>query len=65
MSWAARQGLGCGECDGGFSKVSQHHYGCSNTRNRGTCKNLLTIRRDVLEVSVLSGLKTHLLDQSW
>jgi site-specific DNA recombinase len=54
--------LRCGACGGGFSKVSQHHYGCSNARNRGTCKNLLTIRRDVLEASVLSGLKTHLMD---
>jgi site-specific DNA recombinase len=53
--------LKCGECGGGFSKVSLHHYGCSNARNRGTCKNLLTIRRDVLEASVLSGLKTHLM----
>jgi site-specific DNA recombinase len=54
--------LKCGVCGGGFSKVSQHHYGCSNARNRGTCGNLLTIRRDVLEASVLSGLKTHLMD---
>src|SRR5205823_12905350 len=53
--------LKCGACGGGFSKVSLHHYGCSNARNRGTCKNLLTIRRDVLETSVLSGLKTHLM----
>jgi hypothetical protein len=51
----------CGVCGGGFSKVSQHHYGCSNARNRGTCGNRLTIRRDVLEASVLSGLKTHLM----
>ena len=51
----------CGVCGGGFSKVSNHHYGCSNARNRGTCDNRLTIRRDVLEASVLSGLKTHLM----
>ena len=51
----------CGSCGGGFSKVSAHHYGCSNARNRGTCDNWLTIRRDVLEVSVLSGLKSHLM----
>ena len=54
--------LRCGACGGGFSKVSQHHYGCSSARNRGTCGNLLIIRRDILEVSVLSGLKTHLMD---
>jgi len=53
--------LKCGACGGGFSKVSLHHYGCSNARNRGTCNNLLTIRRNVLEASVLSGLKTHLM----
>jgi len=51
----------CGRCGGGFSKVSNHHYGCSNARNRGTCDNRLTIRRDVLEASVLSGLQTHLM----
>ena len=54
--------LRCGECGGGFSKRSQHHYGCSNARNRGTCKNMLTIRRDVLEASVLAGLKDSLMD---
>lgn len=53
--------LKCGICGGGFSKISQNHYGCSNARNRGTCKNMLTIRRDVLETTVLSGLKTHLM----
>ena len=51
----------CGCCGGGFSKFSRDHYGCSNARNRGTCENMLTIRRDVLEESVLSGLRSHLL----
>jgi hypothetical protein len=54
--------LKCGICGGGFSKINRHHYGCSNARNRGVCGNILTIRRDVLEASVLSGLKTHLMD---
>jgi site-specific DNA recombinase len=53
--------LRCGECGGGFSKRSEHHYGCSNARNRGTCSNRITIRRDILEASVLNGLKTHLM----
>jgi hypothetical protein len=52
----------CGSCGGGFSIVSNIHYGCSTARNRGTCSNRLTIRRDVLEASVLSGLKTHLME---
>jgi site-specific DNA recombinase len=53
--------LHCGGCGGGFSKVSAQHYGCSNARNRGTCSNMMSIRRDVIEATVLSGLKTHLM----
>jgi site-specific DNA recombinase len=51
----------CGPCGGGYTLVSALHYGCANARNRGTCANRLTIRRDVLEASVLNGLKEHLL----
>ncbi len=53
--------LKCGVCGGGVSKISAQHYGCSTARNRGTCDNLLTIRRDVLEESVLSGIKSRLM----
>ncbi len=53
--------LRCGTCGGGMSKISTHHYGCSNARNRGTCDNRLTIRRDVLEDSVLAGIKSRLM----
>ena len=41
--------LKCGVCGGGFSKVSQNHYGCSTARNKGTCDNRLTVRQDELE----------------
>ncbi len=53
--------LKCGVCGGGVSKISTHHYGCSNARNRGICDNWLTIRRDVLEESVLVGIKSRLM----
>jgi site-specific DNA recombinase len=53
--------LCCGVCGGGFSMVSAAHYGCSTARNKGTCSNRLAIRRDVLEASVLDGLKVHLM----
>ena len=53
--------LTCGACGGGYTLVGARHYGCANTRNRGTCDNRLTIRRDVLEETVLSGLKDNLL----
>jgi len=53
--------LKCGTCGGGFSKISQTHYGCSTARNKGTCDNLLTVRRDNLEATVLDGLRHHLM----
>ncbi len=53
--------LQCGVCGGGFSKISQHHYGCSTARNKGTCDNMLTVRRDVIEATVLNGLKEQLM----
>ena len=53
--------LKCGTCGGGFSKISQTHYGCSTARNKGTCDNLLTLRRDELEAKVLDGLRHQLM----
>ncbi len=53
--------LRCGACGGGFSKISQAHYGCSTARNKGTCDNLLTVRQDDLEAKVLDGLRHHLM----
>ncbi len=55
--------LKCGECGGGFSKVSQNHYGCSTARNKGTCDNRLTIRQDGLESSILDSLQHHLMNE--
>jgi site-specific DNA recombinase len=51
----------CGTCGGGFSKISQSHYGCSTARNKGTCDNFLAVRRDQLETTVLGGLKHQLM----
>jgi hypothetical protein len=53
--------LKCGICGGGFSKISEFHYGCSTARNKGTCDNLLTVRRDELEAKVLDGLRDQLM----
>lgn len=53
--------LACGACGGGYTLVGARHYGCANSGNRGTCDNRLTIRRDVLEETVLRGLKDNLL----
>jgi hypothetical protein len=54
--------LKCGCCGGGFSKVSQSHYGCSNARNKGTCSNRLTVRQDEVERLVISALQSRLMD---
>jgi hypothetical protein len=52
----------CGVCSGGFSKISTAHFGCSTARNKATCGNLLTVRRDVLESTVLDALRHRLMD---
>jgi site-specific DNA recombinase len=54
--------LKCGCCGGGFSKVSQNHYGCSTARNKGTCRNRLTVRQDMLEGVVIGALQSRLMD---
>ena len=54
----------CGECGGGFSKISADHFGCSTARNKGptACTNRIGIRRDQLEQTVLEGLTSRLMD---
>jgi site-specific DNA recombinase len=52
----------CGCCGGGYTMISKDLLGCATSRNKGTCDNRRNIRRDALEASVLSGLRTHLMD---
>jgi hypothetical protein len=52
----------CGECGGGFVKISAHYFGCATARNKGTCTNLTAIKREALEGTVLGGLQDHLMD---
>ena len=49
------------QCGGGYVLISKDLLGCATARNKGTCRNRLNIRRDALEASVLSGLRTHLM----
>ncbi|WP_407189968.1 hypothetical protein [Bradyrhizobium centrosematis] len=42
--------------------ISKDLLGCATARNKGTCNNRLNIRRDALETSVLSGLRTHMME---
>jgi site-specific DNA recombinase len=52
----------CGCCGGGFVVLNAERIGCANARNKGTCDNRHTIRRDTLEATVLEGLQRHLMD---
>lgn len=52
----------CGRCGGGFSMISAAALGCSTARNKGTCENRTTIRRDQLETRVLGALRHHLME---
>ncbi len=52
----------CGACGGNYVVISKHLYGCARARDRGTCSNLLNIRRDALEATVINGLKSRLMD---
>ena len=54
--------LKCSCCGGGFVKVSQDRFGCATARNKGICGNMLTIRRDAFEATILDGLQRHLMD---
>ena len=52
----------CGECGGGAVVWSRQYIGCAAARNKGTCTNKTTIRRDELESMVLDGLQNRLMD---
>ena len=54
--------LRCGVCGGSFVKYSHDRLGCATARNKGTCDNLLTIKRPFVEACVLNGLRDHLMD---
>ncbi|CAH1658930.1 hypothetical protein BOSEA31B_11778 [Hyphomicrobiales bacterium] len=52
----------CGCCGGGFTTMTGDRLGCAAARNKGTCGNRLTMKREALEASVLTALRDHLMD---
>ena len=52
----------CGVCGGGFMHLNSTRVGCATARNKGTCDNLTTMHRDVLEATVLDGLQHELMN---
>ena len=55
----------CGECGAGFIVSSREHLGCFGARDRGTCTNRLTIRRQEVEERVLRALREKLMRQDF
>lgn len=51
----------CGCCGGGYTAVGRTHLGCAAARDKGTCDNKATIKREVLEDMILGGLRHHLM----
>jgi site-specific DNA recombinase len=45
-----------------YTLISKNLLGCMAARNKGTCGNRLNIRVETLESSVVSDLRTHLMD---
>ena len=56
--------LKCGCCGGGFTISSGDTLCCATSRNKGTCDNRLTMKREVLEASVLNALRDNLMDEA-
>jgi site-specific DNA recombinase len=52
----------CGCCDGQIVNLNSVRLGCANARNKGTCDNRRTIRRDIVETTILDALKQHLME---
>jgi hypothetical protein len=53
----------CGVCGGGFIMAGRNRLACFGAREKGTCDNRLTIRRDEVEARVLRALQQKLLRQ--
>lgn len=54
--------VNCGACGGGMVNVNATRVGCASARNKGTCENTRTIRRDDMEAAILDGLRGHLME---
>jgi len=51
----------CGHCGGGMSNVGDDRLGCTNARDRGTCRSRQTVRRRDIEDRILAALQRQLM----
>lgn len=54
--------LTCGQCNDGFTVAGKSHFGCANSRNKGTCDNGRITTKTNLDICVLADLKNQLLN---
>lgn len=50
----------CGVCESGYTMFSKDRLACAGARDRGTCDNRLTIRREEVESRVLKAMEERL-----
>lgn len=50
----------CKVCGGGVSMINSTQFGCSASRNKGTCSNRKTINRVIIENAVVNAVKSEL-----
>ena len=53
--------LKCGICGASYTIMGKDRYGCATHRSKGTCSNTRTIKRQVIEERILSGLRNRLM----
>lgn len=51
----------CSCCGARYTLINASTYSCSATRNKGTCANRATIKRNEIERRILEGLKSRLM----
>ena len=51
----------CGLCGASFTKSGHNRFACAGSRDRGTCRNRLTMRGAEIEAAILAGLKSRLM----
>ena len=52
----------CASCGSYFTIPGKDYYRCAGARERGTCPNTLSLRRDTIESAVLSVLEDNFLE---
>ncbi|WP_161792427.1 zinc ribbon domain-containing protein [Croceibacterium mercuriale] len=57
---SAFRSIKCDCCGSNFTFAGKDYYGCAGARERGTCKNLVSIRREPLEHAMVSVLQPNL-----